>query len=259
MSKLPARAGWHWVKQGMQVFRRQPGALMALFFCCMFLSLFSLLIPLIGGMAPILLAPMFSVALLQACADIDDGKRAMPSLVLSGFRKPARRPLLGLGVLYLLVMLLSLTVLSLMDGGVLVQMATRQIEMDQKLLEDSRSALFVSSGVYLAGWMLTCLAAPLIYWQKMTLAKALFFSVVTVCRDIKAFLAVAIVLFLMFQVCTAIPVLLFDSPQLEVASIFTIFLMMIVLMHCTLYASYRQIFGAPPQAEAAAVKLDQQD
>ena len=253
MSKLPARVGWHWVKQGLQVFRKQPGALMALFFSCMFLSLFSLFIPLVGGMAPLLMAPMFSVALLQACAKIDQGKRAMPGLVLIGFRKPARRPLLGLGVLYVLVMLLSLTVLSLMDGGVLVQMATRQIPMDQSMLEDSRGALFVSSAVYMLGWMLTCLAAPLIYWQKMTLAKALFFSVVTVCRDIKAFVTVAVVLFVMFQICTAIPVLLFDSAQLEVMAIFTIFLMMIVLMHCTLYASYRQIFGAP-QGEPGPVK-----
>lgn len=253
MTKLPARVGWHWVKQGLQVFRKQPGALMALFFSCMFLSLFSLFIPLVGGMAPLLMAPMFSVAMLQACADIDQGKRAMPGLVFSGFRKPARRPLLGLGVLYLLVMLLSLTVLSLLDGGVLVQMATRQIPMDQSMLEDSRSALFISSAVYMVGWMLTCLAAPLIFWQKMTLAKALFFSVVTVCRDIKAFVTVAVVLFVMFQICTAIPVLLFDSPQLEVTAIFTIFLLMIVLMHCTLYASYRQIFG-PPQSAPEPLK-----
>ena len=47
--------------------------------------------------------------------------------------------------------------------------------------------------------------------------------------------------------------LLFDSPQLEVTAIFTIFLMMIVLMHCTLYASYRQIFG-PPQGAPDPVK-----
>lgn len=255
MANLSARVGWHWVKQGLEVFRKQPGALMALFFSCMFLSLFSLFIPLVGGMAPLLMAPMFSVALLQACAEIDQGKRAMPGLVFTGFRKPVRKPLLLLGVLYLLVMMLSLAVLSLLDGGVLVQMATRQIPMDQAMLEKSRSALFISSAVYMVGWMLTCLAAPLIYWQKMTLAKALFFSVVTVLRDIKAFITTAVVLFLMFQVFTAIPVLLFDSPQIEVTAIFTIFLMMIVLMHCTLYASYRQIFG-PPQGEAAPAPVD---
>jgi hypothetical protein len=255
MEKLPARVGWHWVKQGLDVFRKQPGALMALFFSCMFLAMISLFIPLIGGMAPIVLAPLFSVALLQACADVDQGKRAFPHLVLIGFRKPARKPLLLLGTLYLLVMMLSIAVLSMLDGGVLIKMATRQIPMDQDLIENSRSAMFVASAIYMAGWMLSCLAAPLIYWQKMPIGKALFFSVVTVVRDIKAFLTTAVVLFLMFQVLTAIPVILFSSAQIEVTAIFTIFLMMIVLMHCTLYASYRQIFGTPP-ATPAAVDLN---
>lgn len=245
MSRLPARTGWHWVKQAMQLFRKQPGALMALFFCCMFLSLFSLVVPFLGSVAPTLLAPMFTIALLQACADVDHDKRALPNLVFSGFRKPVRKPLLGLGVLYLLVMLLALAVLTLLDDGVLIKMATRQIPMDKDLLENSRGALFVSSGIYMLGWMLSSLAAPLIYWQKMTLAKALFFSVVTVCREFKAFLMAAVVLFLMFQVGAAVPVLLLDSAQLQVMVIFTIFLMMVVLMHCTLYASYRQFFGMP--------------
>ncbi|OFA01902.1 BPSS1780 family membrane protein [Duganella sp. HH101] len=245
MSKLPARTGWHWVKQALQLFRKQPGALMALFFCCMFMSLFSLVVPLLGSVAPTLLAPMFSIALLQACADIDHEQRALPRLVFCGFRKPARGPLLGLGLMYLLVMLFALAVLSWLDDGVLIKMATRQIPMDKDMLENSRSALFVSSGIYMLGWMLTSLAAPLIYWQKMTLAKALFFSVVTVARDFKAFLAAAVVLFLMFQIGSAIPVLLFDSAQLEVTAIFTLFLIMVVLMHCTLYACYRQIFGTP--------------
>jgi len=256
MDKLPARVGWVWVKQGLEVFRKQPGALMALFFCCMFLAMLSLFIPLVGGMAPLVMAPLFSVAMLQACADIDQGRRALPMLVTIGFRKPARKPLLLLGVLYLLVMLLSVLVLSLLDGGALMQMATRQIPMDQAVIENSRSALFISSAVYMMGWMLTCLAAPLIYWQKMALAKALFFSVVTVWRDLKAFITTAVVLFLMFQVLTAIPVLVFSSAQMEVTAIFTIFLMMIVLMHCTLYACYRQIFGTP-EATPAAVKIDQ--
>lgn len=245
MSQLPARTGWHWVKQATQLFRKQPGALMALFFCCMFLSLFSLVVPFLGSVAPTLLAPMFTIALLQACADVDHDKRAMPNLVFSGFRKPMRNSLLGLGVLYLLVMLLALAVLSWLDDGVLIKMATRQIPMDKDLLENSRSALFVSSGIYMLGWMLSSLAAPLIYWQKMTLAKALFFSVVTVCREIRAFLMAAVVLFLMFQVGAAVPVLLLDSAQLQVMVIFTIFLMMVVLMHCTLYACYRQVFGMP--------------
>ena len=250
MEKLPARDGWHWIKRGFSLFRKQPGALMALLFCCMFLSIAVLVVPLLGQIAPVLLAPIFSVAMLQGCAHADQGRRALPNLLLSGFRKPARGPLLALGTLYLLVMLLSLAVLSWMDGGVLIKMATRQIPMDQSMLEDSRGAIFVSAGIYMLGWMLSCMAAPLIYWQKMSLAKALFFSVVAVGRGFKAFLTGALILFVIYQVASIIPMMLFDTLEFQVTSIFTVFLIMVVLMHCTLYASYCQIFG-PPELEAA--------
>jgi hypothetical protein len=251
MDKLPASTGWHWVKQGFKLFRKQPGGLLALFFCCMFLSIVFLIVPLLGSVAPVVLAPIFSIALLQGCAHVDQGRRALPKLALIGFRKPARSALLGLGVLYLLVLLLAMTVLSWMDGGVLIKMATRQIPMDQSVLDDSRAAIFTASGIYLLGWLLSCLATPLIYWQKMSLFKALFFSVVTVVRGIKAFLTGGAILFVIYQIASAIPVLLFDSPQLEATSIFTVFLLLVVVVHCMLYASYCSIFGPPPELPPA--------
>lgn len=246
MEKLPARVGWQWVKQGLEVFRKQPGALMALFFSCMFLCMLSLFVPLLGAIAPVMMTPLFTAALLQGCADADQGKRAFPHLVFTGFRKPVRKPLLLLGGLYLLLTLICMSIMTMLDGGTLIKMATRQIPMDPKLMEESQWAVFTSSALYMLGWMVSCMAAPLIYWQKMTLAKALFFSVVTVVRNIKAFGTTAISLFLMFQILAAVPALLFGSAQLIVSAVFTIFLLMMVLIHCCLYASYRQIFGTPP-------------
>lgn len=252
MEKIPARAGWLWVKQGLLLFRKQPGGLLALFFCCMFLSMAMLIVPVLGSIAPIVLAPLFSMALLQACAQVDQGKRALPNLVFIGFRKPARGALLKLGGLYLLVMLLSLGVLSWMDDGMLVQMATGRVKMDPAALEGSRGAIFVSSAIYMLGWLLSCMATPLIYWQKMNLGKALFFSVVAVLRGIKAFLTGALILFAFYQLGSMIPMVLFSSMELQVTMIFSIFLILLVIMHCTLYASYCQIFGAPAAEPPAA-------
>lgn len=252
MNKLPMRTGWLWVQQGWQLFRKQPGGLMALFFCCMFLSMFSLAVPLLGSIAPTLLAPMFTVAILQACADVEHGQRAQPRLVFSGFRQPLRRPLLGLGALYLLVMLVALGVLSLLDNGNLIHMASREVEVDEAALEQSRGPLFLASLIYMLGWLFSCLAAPLIVWQKMSLGKALFYSVVTVKRDFRAFFAAALLLFILFQIGTALPVFLLSSPQLKLTVIFTLFLIMVVLLHCTLYVCYRHYFGTPPASAVPA-------
>jgi hypothetical protein len=256
MEKLPARVGWHWVKQGLQVFRKQPGALMALFFSCMFISLISAVIPFIGGLLPSILAPLFSVALLQACADVDQDKRALPVLVIIGFKKPIRRPLLQLGGLYLVMTLLALTALRLMGDDVFSQIAeSSQVRIDQAMLEGLRLPVLVATLIYLISWLLACLAAPLIYWQNMTLGKALFFSVVTVGRQFKAFITAAVMLYLLCQLVSLLPMLLLGIPTLAMAVLFSIVLMMIVLVHCTLYAAYRHIFGTPP-ATPEAVSLD---
>lgn len=254
MNKFPARAGWQWVKQGMMLFRKQPGGLMALFFCCMFVSLFSMIVPLLGQIAPFILTPLFSVALLEGCAQVDQGKRALPNLLLSGFRKPVRSPLLAMGVLNLLLLVIALGVLYAMAGDAVMQMGTRPPKIDQDQLEGLLGAVFTSSTIYTVGWMLTCLTAPLIYWQQMKLNKALFFSVVAVLRGWKAFLTAAVTLHLMYFVGCKIVVLILGSSQLAVAGIFTLFLITIVLTHCTLYIAYRQIFG--PTDLAVPAKAD---
>lgn len=246
MEKFPARVGWHWVKQGLEVFRKQPGALMALFFSCMFVTLLGSLIPLLGAVLPALLAPIFSIALLQGCADIDHGKRALPNLLLSGFRKPARQPLLMLGLVYVGGMLVAMMVMRVLGADAMQQLVENQGKLDAQIFAGIRGAAIVAGLIYILGWMLTCLAAPLIYWQQMTLGKALFFSVVTVVRQIKAFATTAISLYVMCQVLSLLPLVLMAWPQLAFAAVFSVLLLMIVLMHCTLYAAYRQIFGTPP-------------
>lgn len=257
MEKLPAGIGWQWVKQGLELFRKQPGALMALFFSCMFLTLITAAIPLLNALLPSLLAPLFSVALLQGCADVDQGKRANPLLVGIGFRKPARRPLLQLGFLYLAITILALTTLRVLGDEVFTQMmSAKEVRIDQEMLSKLQFPALVASLIYAVSWLLTCLAAPLVYWQKMPFGKALFFSVVTVGRNFLAFLTAGVSLYLLCQVTALVVSLLLSSiPTLAMALLFSILLLMIVLVHCTLYAAYRHIFGTPPVSpETAGLK-----
>ena len=251
MEKLPASMGWLWVKQGFALFKRQPAALLALLFSCMFLSMACLIVPLLGPLLPTLFAPMFSMALLQGCAEIDQGRRPMPGLVFIGFRKPARTSLMGVGALYNVVWLFALLMLNWIDDGVFIQMMTRQIPMDEKLLEGSRAAILSAVGLYLFTWMVTSYAAPLIYWQRQSLGKALFFSVFAVLRSFWAYVVAGVALFAIFQVAVTVPVLLFESVALEATVIFFIMFLLMIALHCMLYVSYCRIFGAP-QAVAPA-------
>jgi phosphoglycerol transferase MdoB-like AlkP superfamily enzyme len=108
------------------------------------------------------------------------------------------------------------------------------------------SGMLAGSAIYIIGWLLMSLTAPLVFWQKMALTKALFFSVVGVLRGIKAFVVAVIALHLMYFVGVQLVVLVLGISSLTVAAIFTLFLISLVLVHCMLYAAYKQIFGTPP-------------
>ena len=75
MEKIPANTGIEWIRQGFALFRKQPAELSMLFLLYMLL-LFSLsIIPLLGQILPLLLVPVFSLAFMQACVQIEAGKR----------------------------------------------------------------------------------------------------------------------------------------------------------------------------------------
>jgi hypothetical protein len=258
MDKLPARAGWHWIKQGWMLFRKQPGALMALFFACMFASMFVLLVPVLGQILWCVLMPLFSIALLQGCAEIDQGRRALPNLLLAGFQKPMRKQLLGLGALNFLLMALAMLVIYAMAGDALdvVREAQTPGAVKPENVEGLLGGVLTGSAIYTAGWMLTSMAAPLIFWQKMALNKAVFFSVVAVLRAIKAFVSALLIQHVLYFIGVQIIVLILGVSQIGIAAIFTLFLITLVLVHCTLYAAYCQLFGPPQTPAPAAVDLN---
>ncbi|NYE63914.1 hypothetical protein FHW58_005148 [Duganella sp. 1224] len=248
MEKLPARAGWHWVKQGLQLFRKQPGGLMALLFVCMFSSFFILLLPVIGQIIWCVLMPLFSVALLQGCAEIDGGRRAMPQLLLAGFQSPMRKQLFGLGGINCALMLLAMLAIYGLSGDALAALRAAQAKgaIQPEDVEGLFAGMLTGSAIYMIGWMLTSMTAPLIFWQKMALTKALFFSVVSVLRAVKAFATAIVILHLLYFFGVQLVLLVLGVSSLGVAGIFTLLLISLVMVHCTLFVAYKQLFGTPP-------------
>jgi len=199
------------------------------------------------------LMPMFSVALLQGCAEIDRGGRAMPQFLLAGFQSPMRKHLLGAGGVNLLLMVLAMLAVYAISGDALKALGEAQAQgvIKPSDVEGLFGGMLTGSLIYMLGWMLTSLAAPLIFWQKMALNKALFFSVVAVLRAIKPFVSAVAILHLLYLVGVQVVVLVLGVSQLGVAGIFTLFLLSLAMVHCMLYAAYAQLFG-PPQAEGPA-------
>jgi len=251
MEKLPASTGWLWVKEGFALFRKQPAEMSTLFMAYMFAMLVLGLVPLLGQVLPLLLVPVFSIGFLQACAQIEQGKRVFPNLLLAGFRSPARKRLLLLGVLYLLAAVAAVMASALADGGAFWQAVSGQAAPDAATMHESSLmlAMMVAGAVYTPAAMAFWYAAPLIAWQDMSLGKALFFSFFTVWRQNRAFLLYGlawVMLGVLLPVAVSLVLaLLFETLIVTVLVLLPLSIVLTVIMYCSFYPTYTHLFGRP--------------
>jgi hypothetical protein len=258
MEKLPALTGWLWLKQGFALFRKQPAEMSTLFMGYMFLMLVLGMIPVLGQLLPLMLVPIFSLGFLQACANIEQGKRVFPNLLLTGFRSPARNRLLQLGGLYLLAAIIAVAASSLIDGGVFWRAMSGQMDLDTNAVRDSNMslAMLFAAALYTPAAMAFWYAAPLIAWHQMGVVKAIFYSFFAVYRQGRAFLvyglawvAVGILLPVAVSLVTA---LLFEKAIITIMVLLPLSIVLSVIMYCSFYPTYTQVFGKP----AAAASLE---
>lgn len=254
MNRLPARTGLDWLKQGFHLFRQQPGILTMLLFANFLVSMVLAGLPGVGTFIQVLLMPVFSIAVMQACNLIAQGQRVMPDVLLTGFRKPVLPRLLKLGAVYLGVLLLTLLCISLaVDEGFVKQF--------QAAAEAARTAPNAASAVKfpafpLAGAlvilaasiliMLMSFAAPLIYWKEMPPFKAIFYSVFGMLGAFKPILVMLVTGFAIWIILLQILQLVFGGNMVVFQAVVTwTMLMMYLVLQCAMFASYRQIYADP--------------
>jgi hypothetical protein len=251
MQKIPAHLGWHWIKEGFALFRKQPMAFLTFFLSYFFLLVGFSIVPVLGQILPLILIPVFSMAFMQACVDAEQGKPVHPGLLLAIFRSPVFLPLLKLGGLYLLAIVIALASSSLIDGGIFWLAITGQIKLDSKTVNDSNLSLgmLFSTIVYTPAMMGLWYAAPLIAWKNMSIGKAIFYSFYSVRRAGKAFLvygfawiAIGILLPAMIVVFVT---LLTNQAILTTLMMLSLSIVLTTIMYCSFYPTYTAFFGKP--------------
>ena len=251
MHPFPAATGWSWFKQGFSLFRRQPAELSTLFLSYLFLMLAIGLLPLVGQILPLLLVPISSIAFLQACSQVEQGKRVYPNLLLTGFRSPARVRLLVLGALYLLSVLMAVMASTLVDDGAFLKMTTTPGGADPAVLANTHWArgMLVAGLAYLPAAMCFWFAAPLVAWQNMGVGKAIFYSFFAVARARRAFLIYGFAWLLAGVILPSmlgtLIQLLTRSQMLPLLVLLPLSLILTVVLYCSFYPIYISIFGAP--------------
>ncbi len=246
--RLPASAGWRWMTGGFRLLRRQPVALLAVAFLNLVLLSLLVAVPLLGSVVPLALTPALTVGVMRAARDTDAGRSPGPLVLFAAFRDDggrAIRPLLLLGVVNAVAVIAALALAALADDGTLMRLVTGQAREED--LEVTQEALMSAALLFLCAYVPVQMAmwyAPLfVAWHRAPVPKALFFSLVAVWRNRRAFAVYAIAWFgIALAASLAIRVLqaaLGASPMLLSMVLSPLSLALITAVYCSFWPTYR--------------------
>ncbi|WP_395823053.1 BPSS1780 family membrane protein [Collimonas sp.] len=209
--------------------------------------------------------PVFAMSFMQACRHIEQGKRVFPNLLLVGFRSPAIKNLVILGVLHLIAGVVAIGASALVDGGIFWMTLTGQTALDAKEIRDFSISLgmLFSAVAYTPAAMAFWYAAPLIMWEEMPVSKAVFYSFFAVWREIKAFtvygLAWACIGVMLPAIISVLIALLIGNAAVTMMVLLPLSIALTVVMYCSFYPTYTHIFGRPDDASPLPPTADDQE
>lgn len=252
---LPITAGWLWIQNGFQLFKRQP---MAMFFWSLmtgFLITVSYLIPLFGQMLLIAATPILTFITLSACRNISNGKPMLLTMWLEPLREQAtRRRLLALGLAYLIFCLAGgfFATLPFLDSLMSAINVNGAID-ETALITAMRGPFITFALLYVVISALFWHAPALIGWHHIKMSQALFFSMVACWRNKWPFLAYGAswaAIFFAIQMAGSFITAMGISPGAVQVLLTPVNIIVAAVLYCSFYPAYHSVFGANYAAQS---------
>jgi len=247
--RLPAARGWHWIVSGWRLFRRKP-------LTWIVFTVVTWAIVKVSGVHPALmlavgvLLPVIMGGWALACRAADRGESIPVTMLFEGFRDRVR-DLATIGGVNLMGIVLQILLLLALGGDLLVQSQTSPASITPEQTAELESRMFVAFMIMVAVALPIGLAiwfAPLsIVLDGQNASHALRASLAAVLRNTPAFMVYSVVIGVIGAALFMIGAAL--GMPIQGATEFTFWMLMPLLM-TTVYASYRDIFEAPPHAES---------
>lgn len=188
---LPARTGLAWVAEGMSVFRQQPLRLAALLALYLLVGGLLAVFPVVGAALSVAMAPFLMVVLMAGTGLVADGRRIPLEITWVLFRgkyAPQGLELLKLGGVCAAGLMLLLAASLAVDGGSFWRIYSGQEVPTPEILSDARvqTAFWLVTLPGLLASALLWFAPGLVYWLRLPMAQAIFYSVVACGRNLGA-------------------------------------------------------------------------
>jgi uncharacterized membrane protein len=235
---VAAGNGWRWIAGGFGLFRRAPLLWVALTVVLVIIWMVSFLIPVLGPLLFNLFSPVLFAGLMLGCRAVDRGEDLELAHLFAGFRiNPTS--LVTIGGVYLIGTIIVVGIVFLGAGGAAMP-AVDRAEGDPEMMAAALRAmllpLLVGFAIYVPILMLIWFAPLLVVLENLKPVDAMKRSFGACLANWLPFTVYGVVIGVLWFIAS-IP----------------LFLGLIVLLPvliCSVYVSYRDIFG-PPAAPAA--------
>jgi uncharacterized membrane protein len=241
INTVAAGRGWEWIAEGFRIFRKQPLTWIALLVVMAVIWFAAVMVPLVGALAINLVSPVFFAGLMLACRTTDEDGEPEIAQLFAAFRTHAN-PLITVGGIYLVGNILAVAVMFSVAGGpamaALLGNSGGDIEAVRGAMRGLLTGVAIGTAVFLPVLMAVWFAPLLIVFHNLQPMAAMQLSLAACWRNTLPFLVYG-VFGLMLVVIASIPLMLGLVVLLPV-------------LVCSIYASYKDIFPAAPAAPAEA-------
>ena len=225
--------GWEWIASGFALFKKQPGTWILLLIVLLVCTILISLVPMIGGLANMLLLQVFVGGVMIGCRALDSDENLEVGHVFAGFKQNTSN-LVVLGLLALVAWVFVLIPVILIVGGGSFMAMMRDSDaaaagiatLGLTFVLAMLVALALSIPVYMALWF----APSLIVFHDLAPVAAMKTSFLACLKNIIPFLFYGVIL-LVLSVIAAIPLGLG-------------FLVLMPVILASVYTAYRDIFFA---------------
>lgn len=247
-ASLPASRGFQWIKDGWQIFRRQP---LAFFTWAMFISLLlmvSTMIPPVGPIMFIVLMPAISFVTLCACRHVLKGNTLSMGIWLQSLKQTGLfKRLLIAGFFYMLINLLA-GLMAFIPFSAQVSEALHSLSDSSDLmplLDAVQGPMILFGLLYLVVAAFFWYCPALIGWYQRSLIQSLVYSAIACWRNKWAFFVYGAswaAVFLGIDLCIGLLVAAGLSVNIVAMLQVPINMLAASVLYCSFYPSYVTVF-----------------
>ncbi|MFN4266336.1 MAG: BPSS1780 family membrane protein [Aquabacterium sp.] len=254
---VPALQGWRWVQQGLLTAKAQPVAFMALIGLVVSSLLLLTSLPVIGPILALGLMPTAWMGFILASHMTSQGQRVTPSVLIEPWRSlhAPRKEWLTLGAVHATTFLFTMQLADwLGPGAEALQLAQQEAKDLAELVRDPRvqaDALW-SIGLTLPVSLLFFHTPALVFWGRVPVGKAIFFSAIASWRNLTSFVVYGLSWFAVIQLAAlliGVVALLIPIPMLVEVIAVMIIMWTLSAAQASIYFVVMDCFEAPNQQD----------